>query len=122
MNRIVDKLGREIKAGDHVLIATSCTGTGYLRVAKIKEIGPKEYYGRTRDYVKLRTICSSYYDGDVTRGWVDVPVMNFKWNVNTEQTENVEGDIYVTRVIKIDDLTQFLTEAEIEGAKKLGLI
>jgi len=123
MNKIVDKRGQEIKDGDHVLVATSCTGTGYLRVARIKEIGPKEYYGETRNYVKLRTICTSRYGGnEVVKGWVDVLIDDYVWNSRTRQYNKIEGDIPIQRVIKITDPTQFLTEPEIEKAKKLGLL
>jgi hypothetical protein len=126
MNRIVDKRGHEIKAGDYVLVATSCTGKGYMRVAKIKEIGPKKHkYANQRNYVKLRTICSgrwSFNNQEINRGWTDIPIFNTKWNPDIRSNELIKGDIHVMRVIKIDDPTQFLNEYEIEGAKRLGLL
>lgn len=122
MNKIVDKRGRELNGGDYVLIATSCTGTGYMRVAKIKEIGPKESYGRNIRAVKLRTICGSRWSNEVSKGWVDIGINSTYFDHKTMQYKPIEGDIVISRVVKIDDPTQFLSDNEIEGAKKIGLL
>ena len=113
MSKILDKRGNEIQAGDYVLTATLCTNTAHMRVAKVKEIGPKTRYGRmgTDDYVKLRTICENRLSKRVIKGWKDI-ILNQK----------VNGDYMLENIIKIEDPTQFLSEDEIQGAKKLGLL
>jgi hypothetical protein len=121
MNKIVDKRGRELNAGDYVLIATSCTGTGHMRVAKIKEISHKDYDDENY-FLKLRTICGSHYSNIVTKGWTDIQLDSTRWDRKTRQYKPIEGDIVVSRVVKIDDPTQFLSDNEIEGAKKIGLL
>lgn len=122
MKKIVDKYGREINSGDYVLIATSCTGTSYMRVAKIKGRTTKKDYGIMTEFLQLRTICGSRWSDKVSKGWVDIQINSTQWDNKTRQYKPIEGDIVITRVVKIDDPTQFLSENEIEGARKIGLL
>lgn len=122
MKKIVDTRGREIKSGDYVLIATSCTGTSHMRVAKIKDRVIKDYYGGKFEFLQLRTICGSRWSNKVSKGWVVIQLNSTQWDKDTRQYVPIEGDIVVSRVVKIDDPTQFLSENEIEGAKKIGLL
>ncbi len=56
---IVDRKGQELKSGDYVLIATSRSGAGKIRVARVKGIAEKTYgYHRgTVPVVEIRSMC-----------------------------------------------------------------
>lgn len=125
---IVDRRGQELKAGDYVLIATSCTAHGYMRVARVKGITEKPYgYRGTAPVVEIRSMCATKaywgkYKGKdrMVQGVIDRPITG-KYNPNTQKYEMPSGPQKI-ECVRIDDPTLYMTNTEVQMAKAKGLI
>lgn len=126
---IVDRRGQELKAGDYVLIATSCTAYGYMRVARVKGITEKPYgYRGTVPVVEIRSMCATKaywgkYKGKdrMVQGVIDRQICTGQYDRNTQKYEMPSGPQMI-ECVRIDDPTLFMTDIEVQLAKAKGLI
>lgn len=125
---IVDRKGQELKSGDYVLIATSCTASGYMRVARVKGITEKPYgYRGTVPVVEIRSMCATKaywgkYKGKdrMVQGVIDRPFTG-NYNPNTQKYDMPSGPQKI-ECVRIDDPTLYMTDTEVQLAKAKGLI
>ena len=125
---IVDRKGQELKSGDYVLIATSCTARGYMRVARVKSITekPRGYRG-VCPVVEMRSMCAtapwrSKSKGKIrmVQGVIDRPITG-TWNRDTSKYDTPSGPQKI-ECVRIDDPTLYMTDTEVQLAKAKGLI
>jgi hypothetical protein len=125
---IVDRKGQELKSGDYVLIATSCTARGYMRVARVKGITEKPAGWRgTVPVVEIRSMCATKaYWGKhkgkdrMVQGVIDRPITG-QWNHSAQKCELPSGPQQI-ECVRIDDPTLYMTDTEVQLAKAKGLI
>jgi hypothetical protein len=126
---IVDRKGQELKSGDYVLIATSNTCAGMMRVARVKGITEKTYgYHRgTVPVVEIRSMCATktYWGKSkgktrMVQGVID-RVITGQWNTSTNKYDDLTGPQMI-ECVRVDDPTLFMTDTEVQLAKAKGLI
>ena len=126
---IVDRRGQELKSGDYVLIATSRSGSGKMRVARVMGIVEKTYrYDSSAiTWVEIRSMCTTTaywgkYKGKtrMIQGVIDRTIIG-PYNRNTGKYDAPIGPQKV-ECVRIDDPTLFMTDQEIALAKAKGLI
>jgi hypothetical protein len=125
---IVDRKGQELKSGDYVLIATSNTCAGMMRVARVKAITEKPYgYRDTAPVVEIRSMCATTtywgkYKGKtrMVQGVIDRTITG-NYNPNTQKYEMPSGPQKI-ECVRVDDPTLFMTDTEVQLAKAKGLI
>jgi hypothetical protein len=127
---IVDRKGQELKSGDYVLIATSGSGSGHMRIARVKGITEKPHFHYVQGLapvVEIRSMCTTTRHMGTNKsktrmiqGVIDRTITG-PFNRNTLVYDMPTGPQKI-ECVRVTDPSLYMTDTEIQLATAKGLI